>query len=161
MRKMPFAAFEHNQAWLEVSLPAQTLLRWAARLCLEGELSLAEPKRMRQRLLHVAGRIVRSGRRGTLRASQLAVGGGAGGGLHPAAGAAGRLEPVAPGSALQPQSFQPQRPNSACPRTVPALRIGSRPRKDTRGRTRGTTLTLLPTSSQSITPCEVKTVDQG
>jgi hypothetical protein len=67
MRKMPFAAFEHNQAWLEISLLAQSILRWGALLCLEGELSLAEPKRVRQRLLHVAGRIVRSGRRRTLR----------------------------------------------------------------------------------------------
>jgi hypothetical protein len=67
MRNMPFAAFEHNKAWLEVSLLAQAILRWAALLCLEGELALAEPKRVRQRLLHVAGRIVRSGRRTTLR----------------------------------------------------------------------------------------------
>lgn len=67
MRKMPFAAFKHNQAWLEVSLTAQALLRWAARLCLDGELALAEPKRMRQHLLHVAGRLVRSGRRVALR----------------------------------------------------------------------------------------------
>jgi hypothetical protein len=67
MRRMPFVAFEHNQAWLEISLAAQALLRWAALLCLEGELSLAEPKRVRQRLLHVAGRLVRSGRRVALR----------------------------------------------------------------------------------------------
>ena len=67
MRNMPFAAFEHNQAWLEVSLIAQAILRWNALLCLEGELALAEPKRLRQRLLHVAGRIVRSARRTTLR----------------------------------------------------------------------------------------------
>jgi len=67
MRRMPFAAFEHNQAWLEVSLLAQVILRWAARLCLEGKLALAEPKRVRQRLLHVAGRLVRSGRRVALR----------------------------------------------------------------------------------------------
>ncbi len=67
MRKMPFAAFSHNQAWLETSLLAQALLRWAARLCLAGELALAEPKRVRQRLLHVAGRLVRSGRRVALR----------------------------------------------------------------------------------------------
>jgi hypothetical protein len=67
MRRMPFAAFAHNQAWLEVSLLAQALLRWAALLCLEGELALAEPKRVRQRLLHVAGRLVRSGRRVALR----------------------------------------------------------------------------------------------
>jgi hypothetical protein len=67
MRSMPFAAFAHNQAWLEVSLLAQALLRWSALLCLDGELALAEPKRVRQRLLHVAGRIVRSGRRLILR----------------------------------------------------------------------------------------------
>jgi hypothetical protein len=67
MRKMPFAAFEHNEVWLEVSLLAQALLRWAALLCLEGKLALAEPKRLRQRLLHVAGRLVRSGRRVALR----------------------------------------------------------------------------------------------
>ena len=30
MRKLPFAAFAHNQAWLEVSLAAQALLRWTA-----------------------------------------------------------------------------------------------------------------------------------
>ena len=67
MRRMPFTAFAHNQAWLEVSLLAQILLRWAALLCLDGELALAEPKRVRQRLLHVAGRLVRSGRRVALR----------------------------------------------------------------------------------------------
>ncbi|HEU5357376.1 MAG TPA: IS1380 family transposase [Actinocrinis sp.] len=67
MRNMPFAAFAHNQAWLELSLIAQALLRWSALLCLEGELALAEPKRVRQRLLHVAGRLVRSARRLTLR----------------------------------------------------------------------------------------------
>jgi hypothetical protein len=67
MRSMPFAAFEHNQAWLEVSLLAQVILRWNALLCLEGELALAEPKRVRQRLLHVAGRVVRSARRTALR----------------------------------------------------------------------------------------------
>jgi hypothetical protein len=67
MRSMPFAAFEHNRAWLEVSLLAQAILRWSALLCLDGKLALAEPKRVRQRLLHVAGKIVRSARRTALR----------------------------------------------------------------------------------------------
>jgi hypothetical protein len=67
MRNVPFAAFEHNAVWLELSLIAQELLCFARLLCLEGELSLAEPKRLRQRLLHVAGRLVRSARRTTLR----------------------------------------------------------------------------------------------
>jgi hypothetical protein len=67
MRNLPFAAFEHNQVWMELSLIAQELLAWVRVLCLDGELALAEPKRLRQRLLHVAARVVRSGRRTTLR----------------------------------------------------------------------------------------------
>jgi len=67
MRNLPFAAFEHNQVWLELSLIAQELLAWVRALCLEGELALAEPRRLRQRLLHVAGKVVRSARRTTLR----------------------------------------------------------------------------------------------
>jgi hypothetical protein len=30
MRKMPFGAFDYNRAWLEISLLARALLRWAA-----------------------------------------------------------------------------------------------------------------------------------
>lgn len=67
MRSLPFAAFEANEAWLELSLCSQDLLVHSRSLCLDGELARAEPKQLRQRLLHVAGRIVRSGRRVTLR----------------------------------------------------------------------------------------------
>lgn len=47
-------------------LLAQDLLAWLRALVLEGELKLAKPKRLRQRLLHVAGRLTRSARRRTL-----------------------------------------------------------------------------------------------
>ncbi len=67
MRNLPFGDFAANEAWLELSLIAQDLLCWAKRLLLSGALALAEPKRLRQRLLHVAGRIARSGRRAILR----------------------------------------------------------------------------------------------
>jgi len=67
MRNLPFGDFAANEAWLELSLIAQDLLCWAKRLLLGGALALAEPKRLRQRLLHVAGRIARSGRRTLLR----------------------------------------------------------------------------------------------
>jgi Transposase DDE domain group 1 len=67
MRNLPFSAFEHNRVWLELSLIAQELLAWTRLLCLDGELASAEPKRLRQRLLHVAGKVVRSARRTTLR----------------------------------------------------------------------------------------------
>ena len=67
MRNLPFHDFAANEAWLELSLIAQDLLAWTKVLVLSGELSLAEPKRLRQRLFHVAGRICRSGRRTILR----------------------------------------------------------------------------------------------
>lgn len=67
MRNLPFTDFVANVAWLEISLINQDLLAWVKTLCLAGALAKAEPKRLRQRLFHVAGRICRSGRRVTLR----------------------------------------------------------------------------------------------
>jgi Transposase DDE domain group 1 len=63
LRNLPFRDFAPNAAWLELVLIAQDLMSWAQRLLLEGDLARAEPKRLRYRLLHVAGRITRSGRR--------------------------------------------------------------------------------------------------
>jgi hypothetical protein len=63
MRNLPHHAFEHNQTWLELSLIAQDLLCWTKVICLDGELAVAEPKRLRQRLLHIAAKLVRHGRR--------------------------------------------------------------------------------------------------
>lgn len=60
-----FAAF--NKVWLELLLTGQCLMAWTQRLCLSGEAQLWEPKRLRQRLLHVAARIARTGRRTILR----------------------------------------------------------------------------------------------
>ena len=67
MRNLPHHAFEHNQTWLELSLIAQDLLCWMKLICLDGQLATAEPKRLRHRLLHVAARVVRHGRRTRLR----------------------------------------------------------------------------------------------
>lgn len=64
--RLPFQALEPNLAWFELALLAQDLLAWLRLLVLSGDLALAKPKRLRQRLLHVAGRITRSGRRRTL-----------------------------------------------------------------------------------------------
>ncbi len=63
LRNLPFRDFTPNAAWLELVLMAQDLLCWAQALLLEGDLARAKPKRLRYRLLHVAGRITRSGRR--------------------------------------------------------------------------------------------------
>jgi hypothetical protein len=67
MRNLPHYAFEHNQTWLESSLIAQDLLCWMKLICLTGELATAEPKRLRHRLLHATGRLVRHGRRTRLK----------------------------------------------------------------------------------------------
>jgi hypothetical protein len=67
MRNLPHHAYQHNQTWLEVSLIAQDLLTWTKLICLDGELAKAEPKRLRQRLLHTAAKLVRHGRRTRLR----------------------------------------------------------------------------------------------
>ena len=63
LTNLPFRDFAANAAWLELVLVAQDLMSWAQTLLLEGDLARAEPKRLRYRLLHVAGRITRSGRR--------------------------------------------------------------------------------------------------
>jgi hypothetical protein len=66
LSKFPFKAFALNEVWLEIVMLAHDLLVWTQALCLDGELSKAEPKRLRYRLLHVAGRLAFSGRRAKL-----------------------------------------------------------------------------------------------
>ena len=67
MRNLPFKDFEHNRVWLEIVRIAHDLIVWTQRLLLTGELARAEPKRLRYRLLHVAGRLAFHARSATLR----------------------------------------------------------------------------------------------
>ena len=67
LTNLPFHAFAANEAWLTLILMAQDLLAWVQRLCLDGQLAKAEPKRLRYALWHVAGRLVSTGRRLILR----------------------------------------------------------------------------------------------
>jgi hypothetical protein len=58
LRNPPFRLFAMNEAWLELVLTGCDLVAWSRMLLLQGtELATAEPKRLRYRLLHVAGRI--------------------------------------------------------------------------------------------------------
>ncbi len=66
LANLPFREFAPNEVWLELVLMAQDLLCHAQALCLDGEFARCEPKRLRHRLLHVAGKLTRSGRRTTL-----------------------------------------------------------------------------------------------
>jgi hypothetical protein len=64
---LPFRDFNHNAVWLELSLIAQDLTAWTQHLTLDGELARCEPKTLRYRLLHTAGRLAFHARRATLR----------------------------------------------------------------------------------------------
>ena len=68
LRNLPLHDFTANQIWLELVALAADLLAWTQHLALTGTPARVwEPKRLRFRLLHVAGRIVRTGRREWLR----------------------------------------------------------------------------------------------
>ena len=67
LENLPFRDFALNEVWLELSLIAQELVAWTKRLSLDAELARSEPKRLRHRLFHQAGRIARSGRKTRLR----------------------------------------------------------------------------------------------
>jgi hypothetical protein len=68
--RFPSRVFAINQAWLELALAGIDLLAWTQHLLLDGDLALAEPKKLRYRLLHVAARITRSARQTRLRIAQ-------------------------------------------------------------------------------------------
>jgi len=67
LERMPFHRFDANAAWMEMVLAAADLLVWCQQLLLDGELAVAEPRTLRYRLLHVAGRLVRRARQLWLR----------------------------------------------------------------------------------------------
>lgn len=68
LTNLPFHGFDHNQLWLEITLLAADLLVWTQVLAFTGQPAQRwEPKRLRLRLLAVAGRIIYSGRRRYLR----------------------------------------------------------------------------------------------
>jgi hypothetical protein len=63
--RFPSKRFAINQAWLACALTAIDLIAWAQTILLHDhpELARAEPKTLRYRLLHVAARLVRGGRK--------------------------------------------------------------------------------------------------
>ena len=65
--RFPSHDFAINSAWLAASLTAATLLAWLRLIALNGDLTRAEPKTLRYRVLHAAGKLVRGGRRRRLK----------------------------------------------------------------------------------------------
>jgi hypothetical protein len=63
----PSHDYKVNQAWLDAAMIACVLLSWLRLTALDGDLATAEPKTLRYRVLHAAARLVRGGRRRTLK----------------------------------------------------------------------------------------------
>lgn len=64
LRNLPLQGFAANEIWLEIIALANDLLAWTQHLALADTAARTwEPKRLRLRLLSVAGRIVRTARR--------------------------------------------------------------------------------------------------
>jgi hypothetical protein len=63
---LPFHSFAANAAWFELALTAHDIMIWTQQLALDGEHAICEPKRLRYRILHVAGQLTRHARRTTL-----------------------------------------------------------------------------------------------
>ena len=63
---LPFHSFDANAAWLELALAAHDVMVFTQLLTLDGEHQLCEPKRLRHRILHVAGQLTRHARQVTL-----------------------------------------------------------------------------------------------
>jgi hypothetical protein len=68
LRNLPFHGFAQNQIWVEIIALAADLLVWTQTLAWHDQTARRwEPKRLRLRLLWVAGRVIRSGRQRRLR----------------------------------------------------------------------------------------------
>ncbi|MGH7190075.1 MAG: IS1380 family transposase [Steroidobacteraceae bacterium] len=70
LSNLPFRSFAQNQVWLWLVQTAQDLLAWTRQLCLADEQRRWEIKKLRYRLFHQAGRIVRHARRRTMRLAE-------------------------------------------------------------------------------------------
>src|SRR5512143_3855918 len=67
LANLPFRCFDANAVWLELVLLAQDLVVYVQTLSLDGDLARCEPKRLRYRLLHCAGRLAFHARQARLR----------------------------------------------------------------------------------------------
>ena len=59
LRHLPARNYQVSTAWCQAAPIACDLLAWLRLLALDGDLARAEPKTLRYRILHAAGRIVR------------------------------------------------------------------------------------------------------
>ena len=67
LRHLPSRNYQVNTAWCQAAPIACDLLAWLRLLALDGDLATAEPKTLRYKILHAAGKIVKGQRRRHLR----------------------------------------------------------------------------------------------
>jgi hypothetical protein len=65
--RLPSREYMINQVWIQIAALAADLTAWLQLIALDGDLAKAEPKLLRFRMLHIPGRLIRSGRRRRLR----------------------------------------------------------------------------------------------
>jgi hypothetical protein len=70
LRNLPCEDFVRNETWLQLVLSAQDLHAWAQALCFDGDLAVAEPKKLRHRVFHAAAAIAHTGRQTIVRFQQ-------------------------------------------------------------------------------------------
>lgn len=71
LTNLPLQGFDKNQIWVELAQLAYELLTWTQTLAWRDQPARVwEPKRLRLRLLTIAGRVITTGRRRILRVSQ-------------------------------------------------------------------------------------------
>lgn len=63
LANLPFDCVVNNDVWMQLCFTAHDLLVWAQQISLTGPLRRATPKTLRHRLLHIAARTTRGGRR--------------------------------------------------------------------------------------------------
>ena len=65
--RLPSKSYARNSAWLHLAAHAVTVLSWLRLLALDGDLAVAEPKKLRFRLLSAPARYVRHARQRILK----------------------------------------------------------------------------------------------
>jgi hypothetical protein len=70
LRNLPCVDVLCNDTWLQLVLIAQDLMAWSQRICFDGALAVAEPKRLRHRVFHAAATIAHTGRQTIVRFQQ-------------------------------------------------------------------------------------------
>jgi hypothetical protein len=110
---LPSHDYGLNRAWLDASMTACVLLAWLRLLALDGDLTRAEPKTLRYRVLHAAARLVRR-RAATMAENRRGLALGRGSGSKPCRKHLDHHAPVPASKKEDPGSVEPPatRPDS-------------------------------------------------